>query len=109
MKLKNSKFLLILLVSFFSFPVPGQDNYANRNGDRQNYNGTQSSNNSYGKRGTKARQNENYSGAGTSAEGTGEYFLVPAIVRNDPQGTAIRMNTCGAAILHLLDKNALGV
>ena len=43
----------------------------------------------------------------TSAPGTGEYFLVPPIVRNDPKGTAIRFNTCGTALMALMDKETI--
>lgn len=43
-----------------------------------------------------------------SSEGTGEYLLVPAIVRKDPQGTAVRMNTSGASIIALLDRGFFG-
>lgn len=42
-----------------------------------------------------------------SAPGTGEFFLVPAIVRSDPQGTAIRFNTCGTALIALADKGTI--
>ena len=121
MKLLNSKFLLILPILFFSFSVVAQDVYVSGNGDRQGYYrtspdgtvnnnySTQGNTNPYtGKPGTRPRQNQINSGAKTSAAGTGEYFLVPAIVRRDPEGTAIRMNTNGAAILLLLDKNTLG-
>ena len=43
----------------------------------------------------------------TGAYGTGEYLLVPAIVRRDPKGTAIRFNTCGTAIMALMDRSAI--
>lgn len=116
----NSKALLPLLVLFVSFSVAAQDRSTGGSQNKQGSNKTapdDTVNNNYNppvninfnseKRGTKQRQNNNLS-VQTSAEGTGEYFLVPAIDRKDPAGTAIRMNTCGAAILLLLDKNALG-
>lgn len=90
--MKNSKLLLVLFVLFFSFSVIAQDGSVNGNGNRQGNN----------------RKTENNYNPQLSAEGTGEYFLVPAIVRKDPEGTAHRMNTCGAAILALLDKKTLG-
>ena len=59
--------------------------------------------------GSSSRQHEaNLSSFNLYGYGTGEYFLVPAIDRKDPAGTSIRMNTNGAALLALLDKNALG-
>jgi tetratricopeptide (TPR) repeat protein len=121
MKQIISKFLLLPLTLFFSLPIAAQDVYLSGDENKQNYYKTaadSAANNNFspqsngkssiGKRDTRTRRNENYSDAQTSADGTGEYFLVPAIVRKDPKGTAIRMNSCGAAILSLLDKNALG-
>lgn len=60
-----------------------------------------------GKRGIKMRRTDSLASA-VSAEGTGEYLLVPAIVRNDPKGTANRFNICGSALIALLDRGALG-
>lgn len=72
-----------------------------------NYSSKGNTNPHTGKRGTvpcdSAAQNE----PPTGMYGTGEYFLVPAIVRKDPQGTAVRFNTCGTAIIALLDKGGL--
>ena len=89
----NSRCLLTLFVLFFSFSAAAQEASLKISKDGKN---------------TRTQQNNSSFGSQTSAEGSGEYFLVPAIVRNDPERTAIRMNTCGAAILSLLDKNALG-
>ena len=115
MTTKNPTLLLALCVPFFCFSVAAQDANVgdNRNG-RSFPSGTinnstpGSININNGKRATRTRENQGNAGIIGSAEGTGEYFLVPAIDRKNPVATANRMNTGGAAILSLLDKNALG-
>lgn len=110
---KNPIFLIVLGVSLFTVSIDAQDASVggNRNGQQdysRSLSGGTFNNNAPGNRDSRTRANQSNSGMTTSAEGTGEYFLVPAIDRKNPVATANRMNTGGAAILSLLDKNALG-
>lgn len=119
--MKINKFILSLLFLFSLSTVAfAQDVYVKgRNGGAGHYRtrADDTVNNNYstkgnvnpytGKPGTKARQGEDIK-IDQGGPGTGEYFLVPAIVRNDPVGTAGRFNTCGTAIISLLDRGAIG-
>lgn len=123
--MKINKFLYVFFLCFslstFAF---AQDVYVPGNGNRAGYYRTRADdtvNNNYstkgntnpytGKAGTKSRDSGGStegSSQPTGGPGTGEYFLVPAIVRKDPIGTAFRFNTCGTAIIALLDRAGLG-
>lgn len=115
----NKNFFLILIL--LSFPLSVMAQNASVSGAKPDYNQNAAvgtvSNNYNAQRGAapptsilanKPQQYENQNFNLISAPGTGEYFLVPVIVRKDPEGSAKRFNTSGAAILSLLDKKALG-
>lgn len=120
--MKINKFFLSLLFLFsFSALIFAQDVYVQGKNGGEGYYRTRPDgtvNNNYstkgntnpytGKAGTKPRQNESGSQQSNSYYGTGEFFLVPAIVRKDPVGTAVRFNTCGTAIIALLDRGNFG-
>lgn len=125
---RSNKFLLLSAVVLFScFSVYAQNTGSVRGGSQaqggikippvgavnNNYStvsGTSSSTVSGGTRAFETRTNQvgasNYNRL--SGEGTGEYLLVPAIIRKDPAGTALRMNTSGASIISLLDRGFFG-
>lgn len=110
-------FSLLFLCSTHSFaqdiyvaPSKGRVGYYKTapDGDCSNNYSAKGNTNPYtGKRGTVPCDSGGQNEQPTGMYGTGEYFLVPAIVRKDPRGTAVRFNTCGTAIIALLDKGEL--
>ena len=117
--MKIKIFFTLILVCLFSISAFAQDvlvqpkdgsdpYYRTRPNETVNDNySTKGNVNPYtGKAGTKPRGYEAQPLV-TGAPGTGEYFLVPAIVRSDLKGTAMRFNTCGTALISLMDKETI--
>lgn len=114
---KNTFLILILLILPLSVTAQNASASAAKPDYNQNvavstvnnnYNAQRAASTSTSIPANKPQQYENQNFNLISAPGTGEYFLVPVIVRKDPEGSAKRFNTSGTAILSLLDKNALG-
>lgn len=119
--MKNKIFPLLFLSLFLTTSLFAQDVSVRGSGNRKSHKRTRpdgdcsnnfsakGNRNPYtGKVGTiPCESNDDNSEPGTF--GTGEYFLVPAIDRKDPIGTAHRFNTCGTALIALLDKGTIFV